>query len=284
MLRRLIDPLLARQTWADEVGDVLTGFFRAILRPVPPLKSFLHGTWLGHPLHPLVTDVPVGALTIGLALDLIGSFDGARWATLLGFLGMIGAAVTGIADYADTEGKTRRYATLHSLLMFLSGAFYLFSVLVRFGVTPGTSDHATLTAAIGYVFLVLGAYIGGDLVFALGNMVDRHAFRSASDRWIALDVGEVAEGAPTKARAGAQALLLVRRGDTIHALHDVCAHAGCSLSEGRIVGEEIECACHGSRFRMRDGAVVRGPAVYDQPSFEVRTSEGRLEVRRRGGR
>ena len=282
MVRRYVDRFLAAQTWADPVGDFLTGLFRAVLRPVPPLKSFLHGTWLGHPLHPLVTDVPVGALTGALVLDLLSLTDGANVMTLLGVLGMVGAAVTGIADYVDSEGKTRRYATLHSLLMFLAGALYLFSVLVRFGLTPGTAQHALITAVIGYAFLVVGAYLGGDMVFNQGNMVDRHAWRSGGAKWIALEAGEIPEGTPTKAEAGAQTLVVVRRGETLYALHDVCAHLGCSLSEGKVVGDQIECPCHGSRFGLLDGAVTRGPAVYDQPRFEVRRTDGGIEVRRAG--
>jgi len=83
-----------------------------------------------------------------------------------------------------------------------------------------------------------------------------------------------------KAKAGAQTLVVVRRGTSLNALHDVCAHQGCSLSDGKIVGETIECPCHGSRYRLRDGLVVRGPAVFDQPHFEVREAEGKIEVRR----
>ena len=83
-----------------------------------------------------------------------------------------------------------------------------------------------------------------------------------------------------RVEAGAQTLVVVRRGTSLEALHDVCAHQGCSLSEGKIVGETIECGCHGSRYRLRDGLVVRGPAVFDQPHFEVREAEGKIEVRR----
>lgn len=282
MIRRYVDRLFAAQTWADEVGDFATGVFRAILRPFPPLKSFLHGTWLGHPLHPLMTDVPVGALTIALPLDLLGLTEGANVATLLGFAGLIGAAVTGIADYVDTEGKTRRYATLHSLLMFLAGTLYLLSVLIRFGFTPGTAQNALVTAALGYAFVVVGAYLGGDMVFNQGSMVDRHAWRAGGGKWTALEAGEISDGTPTKAKAGGQTLVVVRRGDTLYALHDVCAHLGCSLSGGKVVGDQIECPCHGSRFGLRDGAVTRGPAVYDQPRFEVRRTDGGIEVRRAG--
>jgi nitrite reductase/ring-hydroxylating ferredoxin subunit len=165
--------------------------------------------------------------------------------------------------------------------MFFSAVLYLFSVLVRFELVAGTATAALTTGLLGYLFLAGGAYIGGEQVYSLGYMVDRHAWRGATQRWTALEPGEFAEGEPTKAKAGAQTLVVVRRGDAVHALQDVCAHAGCSLAEnGRVVGSEIECACHGSRYRLRDGIVTRGPATYDQPAYEVRRAQGGFEARR----
>jgi nitrite reductase/ring-hydroxylating ferredoxin subunit len=118
-------------------------------------------------------------------------------------------------------------------------------------------------------------------------MVSRHAFRGPGTKWIALDLGgltdlgELPEATPTSARAGINDLVLVRQGTTVHALHAVCAHAGGPLPEGAIVDGCIECPWHGSRFRLTDGRVRRGPAVYDQPAYEVRAADGGgCEVRR----
>ena len=280
MIRRFVNRnLLDKWDWGVGIADFYSSVDRFVLRP-KWLRSFFHGTWLGHPLHPLLTDVPIGGLTIALMLDLLGIYDGANWATLLGFGGLILAAIAGFVDLDETDGKARQYGGVHASLMLVAMAFYLFSLAVRFGYTPGTPYHATLTAALGYLFIVMGAYIGADLVFTLGNMVDRHAWRSGGTNWAALDVAEVPERQPTKAKAGAQTLVLVRVGEKISALHDVCAHAGCSLSEGKIVGDTIQCPCHGSRFKIESGSVVVGPATYDQPAFEVRRAEGKLEARR----
>lgn len=188
MIGRVVNGILDRQSWADGVGELLQKVYLAVLRPLPLVKDLLHGTWLGHALHPAISDVPVGAFTAALFLDLIGEPDGAKWATLVGFVGMLAAALTGIADYTGTDGKTRRYATIHSLLMFFSTTVYLFSVLIRFQILKGT-----------------------------------------------------------------------------------------------VVGDTIECQCHGSRFDLRTGRVARGPATFDQPAFEVRRTEGRVEVRRMRG-
>lgn len=283
MIRRIFNGVLDKQVWADGLGAFLQTIYLAVLRPLPLVKDLLHGTWLGHALHPVITDVPIGALTVTLFLDIIGQTEGAKWSTLLGVLGMVGAALTGIADYTGTSGKTRRYGTIHSLFMFAATVLYVVSLLIRFDVVGGTHATAMALAIAGYVFLSFGAYIGGELVFGLGYMVDRHAWRSGGTKWAAVEPAEFPENAPAKARAGAQALVVVRRGDALFALHDVCAHAGCSLAEkGTLVGDKLECQCHGSRFDLETGRVARGPATYDQPAFEMRRGEGgALEARRK---
>jgi nitrite reductase/ring-hydroxylating ferredoxin subunit/uncharacterized membrane protein len=288
VIRRLVTPLLDAQTWAEPLGELLVKLYLFFLRPAW-LKSFLHGTWLGHALHPLLTDVPVGAFTVALLLDLLGVFgftglmEGAKWATLLGVLSMLAAAVAGIADYTGTHGRDRRYGTLHQIVMYVSLIAYVVSLLVRYGIIAGTQSLAIGSAIAGYTLLAIGAYIGGEIVFGTGYMVDRHAWESGGTKWAPLDSGEFPENQPSAAKAGAQRLLIVRQGDALFALHNTCAHAGCDLSEGSIVGgkrDQIECPCHGSRFRLRDGHVTRGPATFDQPVYEVRRSEGTIEVRR----
>ena len=280
MIRRFINRnLLDKWGWGVGIADFYTAISRFVIRPTW-LRSLLHGTWLGHPLHPLLTDVPVGGLTIAIVLDLLGIYDGANWATLLGVLGLVAAAIAGFVDLDETDGKPRQYGGVHSTIMLAALVVYVASLFVRFGVMPGSPTEATLLAAVGYLLIVAGAYVGGDLAFTFGNMVDRHAWRSGGTKWAALDVTEVPERQPTKARAGAQTLVLVRRGDRMDALHDTCAHAGCSLSDGTIVGDTIRCGCHGSRFKLADGSVVVGPATFDQPAYEVRRAEGKLEARR----
>jgi nitrite reductase/ring-hydroxylating ferredoxin subunit/uncharacterized membrane protein len=280
MIRRaIVQGLLDRWKWGTGIADAFSAVDRAVIRP-KAVRSFLHGTWLGHALHPLLTDVPVGALTVGLVLDVLGSYDGANWATLIGAAGMVAAALAGLVDLDETDGKARQYGGVHATLMVVSLGAYVVSLLIRYGITPASTSAATLFAALGYLFLTFGAYVGGELVFGLGNMVDRHAWRSGGGKWAALDVSEVPERTPVKAKAGAQSLVLVRLGDHITALHDTCSHAGCSLAEGSVDGEAIVCPCHGSRFALRDGRVLAGPATFDQPAFEVRQNEGKLEARR----
>ena len=279
MLHRAIEGILeAQAAWADPLGKVFVAIFSALYKPVPVLKDLLNGVWFGHPLHPAITDVPIGAYVVAVVLDLTGQRTAATAAIGVGIVFMILAALAGYADYIDLEGKSRRFGTVHSSLMLLALVLYVVSYVMRLGGIPSAAE--VWLSVIGFLIVITSAYVGGELVYNLGTQVDRHAWRGGGAKWAALDVTDVPPDKPVKAKAGAQTLVVVRRGKDLNALHDVCAHQGCSLSEGKVVGDTIECGCHGSRFRLRDGLVVRGPAVFDQPHFEVREAEGKIEVRR----
>jgi nitrite reductase/ring-hydroxylating ferredoxin subunit/uncharacterized membrane protein len=285
---RLLARLVASQDgWARPFGDFNHRWLSALFRPIHPIKDFLDGTWLGHPVHGAMTDLPIGALLLAVILDIVGQNAAVDIAIAATILFMLGAAVTGAADYADTDGTARTRATLHATLMVVA----LVILLVSLGLRAGGDANRTVAIALGIVaFLIVsaGAFVGGDVVYVFGNMVNRHAFRGAGTKWIRLDVGgttdlmQLPEATPTKAKAGINDLVLVRSGDTVNALHAVCAHAGGPLAEGTVVDGCIECPWHASRFRLSDGRLRRGPSVYDQPAYEIRPAEtGGYEVRRR---
>jgi nitrite reductase/ring-hydroxylating ferredoxin subunit len=274
---RMID---AQNGWARPFGDWLHGVAAAIFGRMVPVRSFFNGTWLGHPVHAVLTDVPIGALFLVIVLDLLGQPVGADVALVLGVLAMAGAAVVGFADYSVTDGSARVRATVHSTVMIVALLVYLVSLGLRAG-SPADRSVPIGLSIVGFLILSAGAYVGGDVVFLLGNMVDRHAWRPAGAKWATLEVAELEEGVPMRGKVGIQNLVVVRWGDTIHALHDQCAHAGGPLSGGRVVDGCIECPWHGSRFELATGRRRRGPTVYDQPAYEVRAAEGGgYEVRR----
>lgn len=68
-------------------------------------------------------------------------------------------------------------------------------------------------------------------------------------------------------------ILISNIGGTFSGIGDRCSHRGCLLSKGRMEGEVVTCPCHGSKFNLKTGAVVRGPAEKDQPAYRV-TIEG----------
>lgn len=293
MLARWLTSVMDSQGgWTKPLGDLAFRFLHWFFGLMPAIRDLLIGRWLGHPLHAVLTDAPIGILFLVIVFDALGMPEAAGWALVVGILAMLGAAVAGFADYADTDGKARERATLHSSLMLLALLGYVISLVMRLPA-PGnqlfaTSDAGPIWVSItSFLILSCGAYVGGDVVYVLGNMVSRHAFRGTGAKWITLEPAEVAadgsipEGKPVKAKLGINQLVLVRQGETILALHDTCAHAGGPLNEGKIVDGTIECPWHASRYELANGHVVRGPSVYDQPAYEVRAREdGGWEARR----
>jgi nitrite reductase/ring-hydroxylating ferredoxin subunit/uncharacterized membrane protein len=280
-LTRIID---AQTGWARPFGNFNQRWLAALFRPIRPIKDLLNGRWLGHPLHGVLTDVPIGILFLVIVFDVVGQRTAADWALVFGVLAIVAAAVAGLADYTDTDGTARTRATLHGTIMVVTLAIYLISIGLR-TVGPADRTAAVIVSIVGFLALSAGAFVGGDVVYVLGNMVSRHAFRGPGTQWVSLDLPdgtELEEGVPTKAKAGLNTLALVKVGDTVHALHDVCAHAGGSLSRGKFVDGCLECPLHASRYRVTDGYATRGPTVYDQPAYEVRrTQGGAWEARRR---
>ena len=276
--------------WAKPFGDFNERWTRALFRAIRPLRDLAQGRWLGHPLHAAITDIPIGLLLGSVALDLIGQPTAAD-ITLVGtILFMVAAAVSGLADYSETDGLARTRATLHGTLMTMALLVLIVSAVMRAGA-PTDRTAPIVLSIIGFLIVTAGAFVGGDVVYVAGNMVSRHAFRGAGTKWIRLDTGTVAdltqlpEATPTKMRAGSNDLVVVRVGDTVHAMHDVCAHAGGPLHEGRVVDGCVECPWHASRFRLTDGLAKQGPTVYDQPAYEIRSAEaGGYEVRRMAAR
>lgn len=283
LARFLIRTMDAQAVWTKPLGDLTFRFLHWLFHKMPAVRDLLNGRWLGHPLHAVLTDAPIGILFLVVVFDVLGEPAAAAWALGVGILAMLAAALAGSADYADTDGRARERATLHSTLMVLALVLYVISLFLRLG-GEGVLDPVPATAGwlsvASFLILSAGAYVGGDVVYLLGNMVNRHAFRGSGTKWIALEPAEVdgdgtiPEGKPIKAKLGINQLVLVRQGETILALHDTCAHAGGPLSEGPLVDGLIECPWHGSRYRLENGHVVRGPSVYDQPAYEVRAREG----------
>jgi nitrite reductase/ring-hydroxylating ferredoxin subunit/uncharacterized membrane protein len=278
MLGRYVNRAVdAQARWSKPFGEFNHRWLTALFRPIRPVKDFLDGTWLGHPVHAAVTDVPVGAMTVSIVADLIGQPLVADVSMLLGVLAMLAAAVTGLADYTDVDGTARNRATVHGTLMTVTLVIYTISLVIRAG-NPADRMFPIALGIIGYLLLSLAAAIGGDLVFLIGTHVNRHAWRGAGTKWVALDLAgqdDIPQGGPTKFKAGINELAIIRDGDRILALHAQCAHAGGPLAEGTIVdGDRLECPWHGSRYVLANGHVVRGPSMYDQPAYEVRRAEG----------
>lgn len=271
----------------DRWSDSLQGLIRAAIESGGPaglrLKNWLNGIWLGHPLHPALTDVTLGAWSTGAVLDLVQAHGAADAAMTVGVLSAVPTALAGAADWTDTEAEARRYGMLHALLNTAGLLCMIGSLFARRG------NQRAL--GIGLSTLGLGcssvsAWIGGHLVFVLGSNVSRQAFQPAVDEFQSVArVDSLAADTPTAAEidVGGEKvpLVLVKRGSRISALAATCTHWGASLADGKLVDNDcIECPWHASRFGLSDGHVDQGPASVPVRAFEVRIRDGNVEVRR----
>lgn len=279
--------LLGRAGALDRPAAALAGAINAVYGPARALQGLFNGTWLGHPLHPLVTDVAIGAWTVTLILDLLGIAGvgglsaAAAIALWLGVLAGLGSLLSGLTDWKDTFGLEQRVGFVHGIVMVVVTLLYVASGILR--VTgPGGDPAARVIGIVGFLVLVAGGYLGGEMAFGFGSMVDHNAFRDEIPEFTgAGSLADLAEGL-TRVDVAGQPVLLVREGEVVVALGDVCSHAGGPLHEGSLEQGVVTCPWHGSRFRVADGSIVRGPATFPQPAFEVQlTPEGRIAVRSR---
>ena len=280
--------VVEQQEALDQLSDQIQPLVRNAFKSAGPagreLKNIFHGTWLGHPLHPVLTDVPLGAWTAALALDAMESISGRRElgagadaAIAVGLVGAAGAAVTGLTDWSETDGRARKVGLLHGLLNVGATVLYTTSLVLR---RKQKRTAGVGFAMLGYAVSSASAYLGGHLVFSEQIGVNHAAAREMPKEFVpVLSDAELREGELKRADAGGVPVLLVRCEGDVCALAHTCSHLGGPLSEGKLEGDVVQCPWHGSRFNVRDGSVVDGPATFPQPRFETRVREGQIEVR-----
>jgi nitrite reductase/ring-hydroxylating ferredoxin subunit/uncharacterized membrane protein len=255
--------------------------------PKGAVKDTLSGTWLGHALHPMLTDVPIGTWTSATLLDLLGGRDSEPAARRLIAIGLAAAPptfVTGWNDWADTEPASdavRRAGLVHAACNGVAAGLLAASLAAR---RRGDVGRGKLLSFAAMGLLTGGGWLGGHLSYARGVGVDTTVFDTGPDEWTASGVREadLGEGRPRFAQVGDTPVLLLRQGGRLHALVDRCTHRGGALHEGEVGEGTITCPLHGSCFRLDDGSVERGPAAYPQPVLEARVRDGGVEVRRPG--
>ena len=245
--------------------------------PPGPVKDTLSGTQIGHPLHPLLVTLPIGAFSWAAVLDLTRR-DGqaARRLIGLGILSAAPAALTGLSDWSDTDAAERRVGLVHATTNTVALGLLIGSWLAR--RTPGRGRALSLA---GLSALGASGWLGGHLAYAMGVGVDTTAFSDMPEDWTdAVAEADLVDGRPHAVTIEGLSVLLLRRGAAVQALANRCTHRGGPLHEGSVVDGCIECPWHGSRFRLADGMVERGPATRPQPTLEVRVEAGRVQVHR----
>ncbi len=283
---RLVDRI-ARSTTLDPLADALAPGLRRTFDstgPIGPLSSILHGTPFGHPLHPPVTDIPIGAWSLAAifdAFEAFGNTDFARASDLaigVGVAGGVVAIASGTAEWSDTVDDPRRLGMAHALFNTVAFSCYVASLVLR---GRGNRAAGLATAFVGYAVTSFSAYLGGELScgMRLGTKHTAYPNVPPNDFAPALPVTELKDK-PVRVEVGGIAMLLSRdEGGRISAISAICTHRGAPLEQGEFADGYVTCPWHHARFLLATGDVARGPATFPLARFETRVNGDVIEVR-----
>jgi nitrite reductase/ring-hydroxylating ferredoxin subunit/uncharacterized membrane protein len=282
-------PAIERAVRGLEQAEALDGVAgtvaNVVKKLVPPgaVKDALSGTWLGHPLHPFLTDFVIGAWSSALLLDVAGGEDAQGGADKLVGAGIVAAlptAISGASDWADCIGKERRVGLVHATANYLALGLYGGSLRAR---RRGRRGRGVALSLAGMTTLSVGGYLGAHLSYARGVGVQETAHEKLPDEWTAAiaESDVPGDGGGVVADVGGVKVLIARQGGRICAIDNRCNHRGGSLGDGEFERGCVTCPLHGSTFSLSDGSVVSGPATQPQPAFDVRVHDGQVEVKAR---
>jgi nitrite reductase/ring-hydroxylating ferredoxin subunit/uncharacterized membrane protein len=273
----------ALDTIAEPLGAAIRQAYSRAGDAGQVVKNAMHGVWLGHPLHPVFTDVPIGAWTTSLVLDAVGAIredEGLERASdvamAVGLVGAVGAAVTGLTDWSETQGRSRRTGLLHGLLNITATALYATAYALR---KSGSRSAGTSCALAGYTIALGAAFLGGDLVYDQRIGVTHADVPQPEEFTPVAQASQLAENSMMRAKTLDADALLVRQHGRLCGLAHSCTHLGGPLSEGTLKDGSVVCPWHGSEFALGDGHVIKGPASISQPCLEVRERGGTIEVK-----
>lgn len=286
-------------SWADKLEEAqsldryVAPLANAVRRALPSrrVRNALHGVPLGHPAHPILVQLPIGAWASAGILDLLpGTRRSATVLTAVGVAAATPAALSGLNDWAELRRNQQRVGLVHAGLNTAALGFYSASLLARL---RSRGARARLYGYAGLATVGVSGYLGGHLSYRMSAGAN-HA--EAVPHLVPAgwhDLGELADlpdGRLTRREIEGTPVLVLRRGAGVHVLADRCSHLDGPLSEGSIVRDDeggpcVSCPWHGSTFRLADGSVYAGPATAPQPVFLVEVESGRVRVRLpQGGR
>jgi nitrite reductase/ring-hydroxylating ferredoxin subunit/uncharacterized membrane protein len=250
--------------------------------PQGPVKDALHGVWLGHPLHPLLTDLPIGFWTSAWVLDIIGGRKSQPAADALVAYGVVSAlptAAAGLADWSELNKPERRSGLVHAVANIGATALYAWSYVAR---RRGQRARGVALGMAGAAAATVGGFLGGHLSFRRAAGVNAAADAPAIDDWTEVDLdAALSSEKPVLAHVDGAPLAAIDSPAGPAALFARCSHVGGPLNDGDLVDGCIRCPWHGSMFRADDGSVVRGPATATQPAYQLRRDGQRVLSRRR---
>jgi nitrite reductase/ring-hydroxylating ferredoxin subunit/uncharacterized membrane protein len=283
-LSRMIKEIPGLQESSTKVAQSIHQAVLSGGEPARRVADLLHGTWLGHPAHPMLTDIVVGAWSMSIILDGLAVAgdrqameDASDKLIMIGVLSAVPTAITGMADYSTIPKHAAPAGLLHALLNNVALGLYLLSWRER---RSGRRGNGIILSTVAYLIVLASAWLGGELVYRHRVGVNHNEHRTQPDEWTdVMSADDLAEHEPERVEVEGYDVLLYRYGGTVYAISAVCAHAGGPLEKGKFDGFCVQCPWHDSVFDLRDGRVVHGPATYVQPKYATRIQDGRIEVR-----
>ena len=272
-----------------KVGSaVSTAIHKAVLaggEPTRKIADALHGTWLGHPLHPVLTDLTIGASALAIAFDAASAMtdnDRLRYAAdrlvEAGLITAVPTAITGLTDYSTFPEWSASPATIHGVTNLINIGLYGWSIRER---RRGSRSRGVLFLPLPSRSSGFSAWLGGALVYKYKVGVD-HADRFGGPKsWTpVLAEDRLGQRQLIRVEFEGKPVVLYRAEGKVFAIGATCSHSGGPLDEGKIVdGHCVQCPWHDSVFDMNNGKIVHGPATQPQPSFEARIREDQVEIR-----
>jgi uncharacterized membrane protein len=173
LMWKLQEFLSSVETWqrVDPAAGHVQQWLRRVLRQDARATRMLTGSWVGHPVHPLVVLVPVGAWVSAGVLDLLPKQrEAARHLVAIGLVASVPAALAGAAEFGELNDRGRRVGFVHALTNLSATACYLASYGLRRG---GRTSAGRVAAMLGLVAVSAGGVLGGHLTYAQGAGVYR---------------------------------------------------------------------------------------------------------------
>jgi nitrite reductase/ring-hydroxylating ferredoxin subunit/uncharacterized membrane protein len=285
---RLLNPL-ENAAALDPLVDRVRGVVNAVIRP-QPVRDVLHGVPIGHPVHPLLILVPAGAWLSAAVLDLLpGNDRAARTLIGVGVVSVLPTAAAGYTDWSELHEQQMRVGLVHAGANIVATVLYTASWIQR-GRGHRTSGKAL--SMTGLAVVSAAGYLGGHLSYRQAAGVNHaedvpHRFPAGWQQLAPLD--DLPQGEAISRQVAGMPLLVVRRGEHVDVLSNVCSHLSGPLDEGELdlVGTSdptgsgeacVSCPWHDSVFSLETGEVLRGPATAPQPRFRTRVTKGVVEV------
>ncbi|MFY1653528.1 Rieske 2Fe-2S domain-containing protein [Solwaraspora sp. WMMB762] len=273
---------IEQATGLDRIGDRLQqGVQRRISNE--RVRDLLHGVWLGHPLHPVLIQVPMGAWLSAAVLDMLpGQRRAATTLVGVGTAAAIPAAIAGANDWASLSREQRRVGLVHAIANTVGLACYTGSLVARL---RGRHQTGRTLGFLGLAAVGAGGFLGGHLAYKQAAGVN-HAvpeLHRISAGWHPIaEFANLPESGMISRQVDDVPVLVYRHGEDVTVLLAHCAHQNGPLDQGEVISADghacVVCPWHGSAFRLTDGTVAHGPAATDQQVLRSRVVAGVVQA------